>query len=593
MNIRRYICIIAVLGISGLMMAQKTDKVVSHTFEVDGKLPAINEEMEMRTGDEICSYWAKNEGSKKVVTASWDKDCSMFLPQQSIFFNCMMKAFANHYSVTLSPDIIWTVISQQFSHYINLDPEKYRDKLVNHEGKMLLSVDTKYDLYSPNVEWDDILADFDKQIAQNTKGNMADMMRADFSTTGTTERIVSQVMLMSTVKSFFEFQVFYAMCGIPSITIEGTPDDWRKVMKKTEEFRNFDLGWWVDDLTPILQEFVKAAEGDAKNDFWRDIVKKDRPRELEGLSCVDYFERIKKPTCLDGWFLKFMPFDTDGLTPKEVNFEINNMLPNVASAPFIYKTIDDSGNTLHEKSMNLIAGLVGIDVDKKNRFMRPRVGWMVCESNEKSFEQKVLEGQELKVNKMPEVLKTIEYLPEIKINFINEIDVPKWMSTVKIDFIHLYADKISKISEEALKEIFPDRDITVRIIDDDRKFADIYIKAKQSFAPEDYVFIRPNGYAHFPGSYEDYEKYIDDCRSKASNPKQLPQMKMRVNFIVEKDGSISNITVQENPDASPEHYEEAKRIISGMPKWKPAYREFPKDEKVKVRSKKTESITVF
>ena len=62
---------------------------------------------------------------------------------------------------------------------------------------------------------------------------------------------------------------------------------------------------------------------------------------------------------------------------------------------------------------------------------------------------------------------------------------------------------------------------------------------------------------------------------------------------VEKDGSISNITVQENPDASPEHYEEAKRIISGIPKWEPAYREFPKDEKVKVRSKETRLITVF
>lgn len=586
MNIRRYICIIAVLGISGLMMAQKTDKVVSHTFEVDGKLPAINEEMEMETGEEAYWYWA----SKKVVTASWNKDCSMFLPQQSIFFNCMVEAFANHYSVTLSPDIIWTVISQQFSHYINLDPEKYRDKLVNHEGKMELSVETKYDLYSPKVEWDKILSDFDAQIAKNTKGNMADMMRADFSTTGTTERIVSQVMLMSTVKSFFEFQVFYAMCGIPSITIEGTPDDWRKVMKKTEEFRNFDLGWWVDDLTPILQEFVKAAEGNANNDFWRNIVKKDRPKGMKDSGCGGF---EKDATELDGWFLKFIPFSNSGRTPQKVIIDSDDMLPNVASAPFIYKAIDKTGKVMSETPMNLIAGLVGIDVDQKNRFMRPRVGWMVCESNEKSFEQKVLEGQELKVNKMPEVLKTIEYLPKIKINFINEIDVPKWMSTVKIDFIHLYADKISKISEEALKEIFPDRDITVRIIDDDRKFANIYIKAKQSFAPEDYVFICPDKYAYFPGSYEDYEKYIDDCRSKASNPRQLPQMNMEVEFIVEKDGSISNITVQENPDASPEHYEEAKRIISGMPKWEPAYRKFPKDEIKIVRSKKTRSITVF
>lgn len=582
MNIRRYICIIAVLGISGLMMAQKTDKVVSHTFEVDGKLPAINEEMEMETGEEAYWYWA----SKKVVTASWDKDCSMFLPQQSIFFNCMVEAFANHYSVTLSPDIIWTVISQQFSHYINLDPEKYRDKLVNHEGKMELSVETKYDLYSPKVEWDKILSDFDAQIAQNTKGNIADVMRADFSTTGTTERIASQVMLMSTVKAFFSFVIFYH-CGIPSITIEGTPDDWRKIIKKTEGFRSFDLEWWVDDLTPILQEFVKAAEGNANNDFWRNIVKKDRPKGMKDSGCGGF---EKDATELDGWFLKFIPFSNSGRTPQKVIIDSDDILPNVASAPFIYKVIDKTGKVMSETPMNLIAGLVGIDVDQKNRFMRPRVGWMVCESNEKSFEERILDITRLRVNKIPEELKSIEYLPEIELYFMDEIDIPKWMSTMKIDKLSLHTDKISKISEETLKEIFPDRDIHV----EEDKFGVTYtITAKQSLAPEDYVFIHPDRYADFPGSYEDYEKYKDDCRSKASNPKQLPQMDMEVEFIVEKDGSISNITVQENPDASPEHYEEAKRIISGMPKWKPAYRVFPKDEKVKVRSKKTESITVF
>lgn len=581
MNIRRYICIIAVLGISGLMMAQKTDKVVSHTFEVDGKLPAINEEMEMETGEEAYWYWA----SKKVVTASWDKDCSMFLPQQSIFFNCMVEAFANHYSVTLSPDIIWTVISQQFSHYINLDPEKYRDKLVNHEGKMELSVETKYDLYSPKVEWDKILSDFDAQIAQNTKGNIADVMRADFSTTGTTERIASQVMLMSTVKAFFSFVIFYH-CGIPSITIEGTPDDWRKIIKKTEGFRSFDLEWWVDDLTPILQEFVKAAEGNANNDFWRNIVKKDRPKGMKDSGCGGF---EKDATELDGWFLKFIPFSNSGRTPQKVIIDSDDMLPNVAGAPFIYKAIDKTGKVMSETPMNLIAGLVGIDVDQKNRFMRPRVGWMVCESNEKSFEERILDITRLRVNKIPEELKSIEYLPEIELYFMDEIDIPKWMSTMKIDKLSLHTDKISKISIEALKEIFPDRDIHV-----EDKFGVTYtITAKQSLAPEYYVFIHPDRYADFPGSYEDYKKYMEDCRNKASNPKQLPQMDMEVEFIVEKDGSISNITVQENPDASPEHYEEAKRIISGMPKWEPAYRKFPKDEIKIVRSKKTRSITVF
>lgn len=590
MKFKRYTCFIVALGISSLMMAQDVRKVVSHTFEVDGDLPPINKEMSMMSGDKICSTWAKEEGLGKVVAASLDKNSSLYLPQQSVFFNCMVEAFAKHYSVTLSPDIIWTLISQGFSHYINLDPEKYRDKLVNHEGKMEIVVQSAHDLYSPEVEWNKILSGFDKQIAANTKGNVADMMRADFSTTGTTELITSQVMLMSTVKAYFDFTMLYAVCGIPSITIEGTPDDWRKIIKKTEGLRNYDLGWWVDELTPILKEFVKAAKGNANRDFWRDIVKKDRPKEMEGLSCADIFEG-KDPICVDGWFLKLIPFSKSGRTPEEVDFESSDILPNVASAPFTYKVIDETG--ISKIPMTIMAGLVGIDIDEDNRFMRPKVGWIVCEGNEKSFKDKVLEGQELRVDKMPEKLKDIDYLPKIGITFKDSIVVPEWMSTVKIDYIHLTQFKASTLIELKLKKLFPDRDVHV-ISDSD--FTTCHIKTKQSFAPDDFVFTSETMLrgecAKFPGGYDEYEKYVDACHSQANNPKNLPQENVWVEFIVEKDGSITNISPTYVPD-EPEYYEEAKRIIIGMPKWEPAYFENKDGSKRYFRFKGVHRITVF
>ena len=50
--------------------------------------------------------------------------------------------------------------------------------------------------------------------------------------------------------------------------------DWKKVIEKTENLRKYGLGWWVDDLTPILNEFVLAAEGKANRAFWQNIVMK-------------------------------------------------------------------------------------------------------------------------------------------------------------------------------------------------------------------------------------------------------------------------------------------------------------------------------
>jgi hypothetical protein len=51
---------------------------------------------------------------------------------------------------------------------------------------------------------------------------------------------------MDAMKSFFEYSVS-TMCGIPEITLEGTPEDWRKIEEKTKALAKYDLEWWVRD----------------------------------------------------------------------------------------------------------------------------------------------------------------------------------------------------------------------------------------------------------------------------------------------------------------------------------------------------------
>ena len=291
---------------------------------------------------------------------------------EDVVFQMLLKAWCQHRPVVLTPDAIWLIICQQFSHIVNENPEKYRGVLVNHEGKKELKVESN-DLFSNQADWEGIISRFTAEIDKYTNNGLATTLVADFSTTGTDERIASEVTLMDVVKPYFDYTAVYAICGIPSITLTGTPDDWRKVLEKTLALEAFGLGWWTTELEPILQEFVKAAEGHPDYWFWKDIVNKTRPRTIQGPVCS---KRQPKLTKFDGWFLKFFPYDNKGKTPAKVDIT-QTMLPETVVVPFKYQVVNLDGVVLEETTLELVAGIVGVLEDPDDFAMTPKIGWFV------------------------------------------------------------------------------------------------------------------------------------------------------------------------------------------------------------------------
>ena len=290
---------------------------------------------------------------------------------EDVVFQMLLKAWCQHRPVVLSPDAVWLIICQQFSHYVNERPEEFRSLLVNHEGKKELKVETALPL--DQADWPGLVAGFTSEIAKYTNNDIATTLVADFSTTGTDERIASEVTLMDVVKPYFDYTVIYAVCGIPSFTLTGTPADWRKVLEKTQALEAFGLGWWTSELEPLLEEFVKAAEGHPDYWFWKDIVKKSRPRTIQGPSCTKRHVQLTK---FDGWFLKFFPFDNKGRTPKEVDIT-QTMLPETVVVPFKYLVTAPDGSVLEETPMELVAGIVGVQENTETFTMTPEIGWFV------------------------------------------------------------------------------------------------------------------------------------------------------------------------------------------------------------------------
>ena len=308
-----------------------------------------------------------------VIKSSIDGDSLIFLGTNS-FYKGMINAFASHRAVVLSPDVIWLLISQGFAAHVNLNSEELRDKIVYHQGKMTLVVESpKHLLYSADeVDWESIFNEFEKQIRSNTKNQIADIITADFSTTGITEKIASQITLMESVNKYFEYKVMTLACGIPDITLMGTPDDWCKVREKAQSLKGYGLDWWIDQLDPILKQFVDASQGVVDNEFWMEMVGSVQFR-LTGCG---------KPTgdtelMFDGWFTTFYPYNAFGYRITGPMTYNSRLLPEVVETPFIYEIRDIDGTVIAKYDMLLYAGIIGLSEDPVNGALKPEIGWMV------------------------------------------------------------------------------------------------------------------------------------------------------------------------------------------------------------------------
>ena len=143
------------------------------------------------------------------------------------FVEAVHTAYDKHYPLVLSPDIIWQCVAQGFAIHVNKNAEKLRHMFVAHEDKkqLVIRVDD-FIKGSPDNDWEQALGTFSDEIRKNVGDEIHGLLTPDFSTTGPVEKAASQVVLMNTFKEYFDFMCC-TRCGIPSITLEGTVEDWK------------------------------------------------------------------------------------------------------------------------------------------------------------------------------------------------------------------------------------------------------------------------------------------------------------------------------------------------------------------------------
>ena len=456
---KKSLTIIVLALIASLATAQ------SVTFTVDKNLPAPRQTIplydEQFIAAQIISVLGVPDEERRVLKTSFEGQQLAHIGKDN-FYKCIVQAYSDHRPLVLSPDMVWLIISQGFSRYVNAHAEEMRDLLVFHEGKMELVVNSNNNILLPTGSWERLLDDFSTCIARNTKGELADLMTADFTTTGITERIVSQVSLMDVVKQYFIYTNIAAACGIPSITLKGSPEDWQKVLDKARCLRKYRLGKWSDDLVAILKEFVDASKGKVNQKFWQGMVKKKRVDHLVTDKSCD--PDPKKMTQLDGWFLKFFP-NNQGETPEKVEWK-HDMPQEMVRVNFRQVLTDPStGVPLDTIPMQLWAGFVGIEEDAQTRALTPKIGWLARMGDEESDDlgrykelNKYMGSISITMGKDQEVpiaLSKMDHIRTLHLDFWdNPVVIPEWLDKIPIDELHIMGNFTDE-EEAQLRQRFP------------------------------------------------------------------------------------------------------------------------------------------
>jgi len=273
-------------------------------------------------------YYSKYEHTTKLANGDTHNN----------LINTFLVSYNNHIPLRIRPDDIQLAIQMVIATCINNNAEKMRHLFVAHEGKMKLSVENS----AFNADY---FCESFKTLMQKNIKDPEFITRFTTRYTTTTQLIstVSNMLLMNTLKEYFSFEMVLG-CGIPSVIMEGTREDWNLLKSFYEYFKDFladtELKVWFPHFDIILNMFVEmrmlqdSGEVEATpniKELWKRVI-----------SYVP--QGSGDDTILGGWVRLLVPYSSAN---KLIGFEkpikcldITTQIPDVRSHYDYYKFQD-------------------------------------------------------------------------------------------------------------------------------------------------------------------------------------------------------------------------------------------------------------
>ena len=314
-------------------------------------------------------------------------------PHDAGLLSTILEAYNHHFNLRTGPDDWWYTIIQTIAVAIDkyANEENVRNFFVQHEGKKKLTVRTGPSIYGTDYGW--FFNQMSEEIAKNIKvPEFVNKMESDFSTSNKIHKMVSKIVLMKSVEEYFEYRQ-YTFCGIPSVEMKGTREDWKSLIEKVEDLRELlepienDIGlgseayevyglksWWERLLT-VLKNLLNTYDGQPDTEWWSKIISK----RSFGSGSPEF----------RGWFMVDVLNIIDAIG-------ISSAPSGLVNVPM---TITDGYN---EENSTIVAGMVGYRLHKptekgKPHTMEPVHGWSLLLSPN-SFFRNELNDWENKIN---------------------------------------------------------------------------------------------------------------------------------------------------------------------------------------------------
>ena len=285
--------------------------------------------------------------------------------QKSAFIDLVALAYARHYAMEISPDDIWLLILDGFRLHVKSNSDSLKDRFVGPDVDTEIKVFANHlTMESTHEEWFGVIADFFDNLQEKLPPETGAPLRTKFSTTSPVDYNISRSMVMAIASEYYTYFA-YTLCGIPQIRINGTKEDWSLLKDSFNKLASrLDMEWWSQQLNPILDEFVKAFDGNSSIAFWKNIYKLYEPKGCENPK-------------FNGWFSKFYPYLMEYSDKMEfvkrtdwehdVDFET---LPNALTS------VDVKWNYLgQEIPLKLYTGFIGVQVDTTSKMLKAARGY--------------------------------------------------------------------------------------------------------------------------------------------------------------------------------------------------------------------------
>lgn len=293
-------------------------------------------------------------------------------------------AHAYHYPIRLKPDDIWLLIIQGFVNHVNYNSESLRHFFVNFEGKQGLTIDYRF-LDNINQIDKKILENFSEDLVKKMETyigkELIDLLSPNFTTSTNESKIICKISIMGAFKKYFDYNMNICGCGVPYVVLEGTAEDYRKILDKAKKLKKYELDWYIDRIIPHLEKMIEAKEGKTDIEYFKNMIQKSELMDIKyGASGFKQGEYIVD--ALSGWFLNFFSYIESDNGKEIYKFEddsikikdFNKLTSQIINVPFKVHEI----LTNKEYDMNFKVGFVGCDQNDKNEVF-PVQGWWVNE----------------------------------------------------------------------------------------------------------------------------------------------------------------------------------------------------------------------